>query len=124
MSELFPSLFPDSDIAKGFTSKTTKCAAIIDSVIAGSFKKDLAKEIRQAKYYSLIIDESTDISTESVMAIMVKYFDTSEQGIATFLLGLPALKGQFAADMIEILGDKLKTYRLDLSDCGICRRHD
>jgi len=112
LSELFPKLFPDSEIAKGYASKRTKCSALVDNVLAVNFRKELLKDLHQAQYYSLIIDESTDISTESVMAIVVKYFDINRQSIATHLLSLPVLKGESAEQLFGILSNDL-----NLSNC-------
>lgn len=37
--ELFSRLFPDSEIAKNYGSRRTKCSAIVDNVLAASFKE-------------------------------------------------------------------------------------
>lgn len=80
-------------------------------------KKYFLADIHQAQYYSLIIDESTDISTESVMAIVVKYFDLTKQNITTHLFSLPVLKGESDQELFDILIDELKANDLSLSNC-------
>ena len=117
MSENFPRMFPDSEIAKGYASRRTKCSALVDNVLATNFRKGLLENIQNAEYFSLIIDESTDISTESVMAIIVKYFDLSLQRVATHLLDLPPLTGETAEQLFNLLCNELKANDLDLSKC-------
>lgn len=117
LSEIFPKIFPDSEIAKSYASKRTKCSAIVNNVLAESFKKDLLKDIHQAQHFSLIIDESTDISTDSVMAIVVKYFDLQKQSVQAHLLSLPVVKGQSAQQLFDTLYDELKASDLDLCNC-------
>lgn len=117
LSEIFPKIFPDSEIAKSYASKRTKCSAIVNNVLAESFKKDLLKDIHQAQHFSLIIDESTDISTDSVMAIVVKYFDLQKQSVQAHLLSLPVVKGQSAQQLFDTLHDELKASDLDLCNC-------
>lgn len=52
----------------------TKCSMLIKNVIAPGLLESLEKDINNTGPYSLIIDESTDISVVKLMAIMVKYF--------------------------------------------------
>lgn len=89
----------------------------MNNVLAASLKRDLLKDTEQAQYYSLITDESTDICTESVMAIVVKYFHLQTQSIKTHLFSLPVLKGQSAEQLFDSLYDELKANDLDLSNC-------
>jgi len=51
----------------------TKCAAIIVNVIMPCIVDELKKEIG-TNYYSIIVDESTDVGTVKVMAYCIRYF--------------------------------------------------
>jgi len=50
----------------------TKCAGLIKNVIAPQLKEELISDLKD-KYYSLIIDESTDVSTEKHLCLMVRF---------------------------------------------------
>lgn len=47
----------------------TKCGALIKNVVAPTMKEELVKDIKGSKY-SLIIDESTDITTDKKIALL------------------------------------------------------
>lgn len=117
MSELLPAIFPDSEIAKGNASKRTKCSAVIDNVLGANFKKELQEKIEGSKFFSLIVDESTDISTESVMAVVVKYFDDAQNKESTSLLGLPLLKGTSAEGLFATMKEELGANNMNLQNC-------
>lgn len=117
VSELLPAIFPDSEIAKGNASKRTKCSAVIDNVLGANFKKELQEKIEGSKFFSLIVDESTDISTKSVMAVVVKYFDDAQNKESTSLLGLPLLKGTSAEGLFATMKEELGANNMNLQNC-------
>lgn len=51
----------------------TKCTALIKNVIAPSLLLDLIKDVGDSAF-SVIVDESTDISTEKLLSICIKYY--------------------------------------------------
>jgi len=65
----------------------TKCSSIIKHVIAPVLLDNLVNAIGQ-KGYSLIIDESTDVSVTKYLCMCVKYFDTTENRILTDFLSI------------------------------------
>ena len=65
----------------------TKCSKLITNVIAPAMLTDLVSDIG-AEGYSLIIDESTDVSIMKYLAILVRYHSRSKEEIATEFLGL------------------------------------
>lgn len=83
LSELFGKMFHDSEIAKGFSCKRTKSAQLVYDVMAPSFKIQLLLDIQNTSslavntVFSIIIDESTDITTEKLLAVAVKYYSTA-----------------------------------------------
>lgn len=64
------SCFPDSQIAQKMQMKKTKATAIIKNVIAVSEKEYLTRALKTNKF-SILIDESTDISCNKTMCIVV-----------------------------------------------------
>ncbi|KAE9522199.1 hypothetical protein AGLY_017459 [Aphis glycines] len=59
---LLQECFPDSEIAKGISTKRTKTTAIIKNVIGSSAKEDV------------LTDESTDIGTVKTSCVVIRYF--------------------------------------------------
>lgn len=52
----------------------TKCSKLISNVISPALLSELGEDIGNEPY-SLIIDESTDISVQKYMAVYIKYFN-------------------------------------------------
>ncbi|XP_050715070.1 uncharacterized protein LOC126997893 [Eriocheir sinensis] len=64
----------------------TKCTEMVQK-FGNHIKDDLVQQLRDNPF-SLIIDESTDISTTKCLTVLVKYFDPNEGKIKTRLLDL------------------------------------
>ncbi|CAG5006793.1 unnamed protein product [Parnassius apollo] len=71
VSEVISRAFHDSEIAKRFSCRRTKSAAIAYNVLGNNFEEKMLAELRprpeneteRSPVFSLIIDESTDVST-------------------------------------------------------------
>ena len=61
-SDLLPKLCPDSKIANNFKSKRTKSKCIVRNALAPYFHEQLVQRL-QTSHFSVIIDETTDVST-------------------------------------------------------------
>lgn len=75
---------PDSNIAEQLSMKRTKLSYIIEDGIA-SHEKDLISEVCRTQKFSVIIDESTDISVTQILAIVVRYFDVKKEDVTDAL---------------------------------------
>jgi len=51
--------------------RRTKCSAIIENCIGASIKQELARKLATSQF-SLMVDESTDISTTKMLAVSVR----------------------------------------------------
>ena len=60
----------------------TKCSALITSVIAPSLKQELIGDVSRQKF-SLLLDESTDVSVTKLLAICIRYFSSNSEKIET-----------------------------------------
>ena len=67
---LMPSIFPDSKIATNLSMHRTKCTGLIKNLIGRCLVKELLEDVGDS-FYSLIIDESTDISQEKLLTICI-----------------------------------------------------
>jgi large subunit ribosomal protein LP2 len=107
LSPLISETFHDSAIAKGFSCKRTKAAAITYNVLAESFKSTLRNDVNATgnensqKFVSLIIDETTDKGTKKCMAIVIKYFCERLLKVNTRLLNLVPVDGETAAEFFK-----------------------
>lgn len=73
-SDLLPELCPDSKIAHKFKCKQTKATCIVTNVLAPYFHDDLVLKLK-ALHFSVIIDETTDVSTRKELAVAVRFYE-------------------------------------------------
>lgn len=96
LTPLLSSIFPDSKITKNMTLKRTKTTSIMKNVIGKNFLQELCDSLKQpGSFYSLIMDESTDISEIKQSAFVIIYFDTNATMVKTQFL-----------DMVETVSGK------------------
>ena len=82
-TKLFQSMFPDSAIAKSFKCSRTKATAI-HKVIALEILQQIRHVLPEFKFFSLQVDESTDISVMQQMAITIRFFDNKSGCVRCF----------------------------------------
>ena len=79
-------MFPDSSkIAQKLCMKRTKLTYLMQDGIA-LHERQSQDEICRAPKFSIIVDESTDISVTQVLAIVVRYFDKNASDVVDRLL--------------------------------------
>lgn len=82
LTELLSDIFPDSKIAQEISLKRTKVTAIATAVIGDTEKEVLTCKLKQSKF-SVISDESTDISTQKSSCIVVRFYDEKSKQIVS-----------------------------------------
>ena len=75
----------DSNIVKNISMKRTKLSYIIQDGIAHHEKMQIT-DICKSNKFSIIIDESTDISVTQILAVVVRYFDNTVHDVIDSLL--------------------------------------
>ena len=103
-SKLFPSMFPDSAVAKEFKCSRTKATAIL-KVIAQDAWRSIERALGESKYFSLQTDETTDISVTQQMAIMLRFFDNSLGVVRCVFFKLEGVE-RATAEQLYLLIDK------------------
>ena len=89
-SNLVQKLFPDSPTVLHFRTKT-KC--IIQNACALYFHNVLTEQLRQS-FFSLIIDETTDVSTTKELALVCKLYYREKKAVVThFYNMIPVVSG-------------------------------
>eukprot|EP00794_Sanderia_malayensis_P015248 gene15248-16822_t len=96
---LLPSIFPDSTIAANLRMQRTKCTGLIVNLISPCLFQELIDDIGDS-FYSLIIDESTDVSQKKMLAICIRYYSASRQAIRTTFLKMLNLGASGTSDAI------------------------
>lgn len=79
---IIPQLDPSSDALRNLKIHRTKCSMLIKNVLGPSMLEALIEEIGDFPY-SIIIDESTDLSTQKVLCVIVRFFSHKARQVVT-----------------------------------------
>lgn len=116
LPQLIKSCAPDSNIMKNATCGRTKGTLLIKNVIGPensiSIQLDLSDGMTP---YSLIIDETTDISTKKVMAVIIRYFRVDNGKVIDRFLELVECSSGTAAAIYEHITNCLETNKIPLT---------
>ncbi|XP_043268500.1 uncharacterized protein [Venturia canescens] len=112
MIDILPQLDPSSHIISNLKLHRTKCSMLIKNVLGPCMLQELIQEIGDGPY-SLIIDESTDLSTQKVLCIMLRFFSFEKREVVTTFYRLIKLidadaKSVHSAIKLQLEQDGLK----------------
>ncbi|XP_076944684.1 uncharacterized protein LOC143615449 [Bidens hawaiensis] len=87
-------------------------------MIAEEIKKEIIKQIKEAKYYSIILDCTTDSSHLEQMTIIVRYLKLSSNSVTVekSFLGFLNVNDSTGKGLFEITVEELKSLGLELDD--------
>lgn len=89
----------------------SKCSAIIKNVLEPAMLKELLEEVGNQSY-SIILDESTDLTTEKYMAYCIRYYNSKLEKIVVDFLGFQ--------EVFEATANALhKCFKSFLSEIGL-----
>ena len=115
LSDLITDIFPDSEIAGQFQSKHTKSRAIVKHVLADHFRAQLYDNLKKT-FFSIIIDETTDISSEKLLAIVVRFFCAKEKRVKSQFLKLLEVAESDADTLVRALTSFFNKNQIPLSN--------
>lgn len=113
LTDMCKACFSDSKGCKDLKLKRSKCSALICNVIAPHFKQELIDDIGSRKF-SLIIDESNDISVTKLLGIGIRYFSASRKTFVTTFLDLVELDECNADALCHAIKKSLDNHGLKL----------
>lgn len=94
----------------------TKCSRLITEAISPAFKHMLMKDIKDEKF-ALLVDESTDVSTEKHLCIVIQYFSKTEKRIVTELVALVAVTEATSETLFNAIKAAVQDIGQTLSNC-------
>ena len=112
---LVKKMFPDSDVAQNMTLKKTKASYVMQDSIAWEEKSEIAK-ICQENKFSILIDESTDISVSQILAVVVRFFDSKKVKVTDALLDIVEVENGSAKGLYKAVKDLLVEKKIPLSN--------
>lgn len=108
-------IYTDSSICLNTKLGRTKCSTIISNIWYPFFQKELKTDIGDSPY-SLIIDESTDITFFKYLGIVIKYYSKSSNMCQTKFLKLQPLEACDANSIVDAIVRVLKEFDLKLDN--------
>ncbi|KAI5643242.1 hypothetical protein NE865_04660 [Phthorimaea operculella] len=115
LTDLCKDIFPDSKAIIDLKLHRTKCTQVINQVLAPHFKEELLKDIGSRKY-SIILDESTDISVTKFMGIIVRYFSLTLNAVVSPFLSLEPVEKADAIGLVTTLVNCLNSNNLPIAN--------
>ena len=112
-AKLFISMFPDSAIAKSFKCGRKKATAVVE-VVAQEVKQGILSRLEESQFFSIQIDETTDIGVNQQCGVMLRFFDNTEGKVRCTFYNLVTLESATADGIFQCL-DKL------FSDDGVLK---
>jgi hypothetical protein len=106
-SKFCPHCFPDSNVAKELSCSRTKTTDIIKNVIGPYVRKNIASHLRESKF-SIIIDETTDVSTKQSLVIAVRFFNDKLNKVNDCHFALVVVNSATANDIFLSIADVFK----------------
>ncbi|XP_066962132.1 zinc finger protein 862-like [Macrobrachium rosenbergii] len=121
MVNLCKSMFPDSAIAQAMSMKRTKCTDLTKA-LGTCISNELVSKLRINKF-SVIIDETTDVSSTKCLIILVKFFDQEAKLMKTGLLQLidvydenNEMVGSTGENLYNLIVNTLNAYNIPLDN--------
>lgn len=107
--------FADSKNTKDLKLHRTKCSEIIKNALGPHFKKTLLTDIGSSKF-SLIIDESTDITVHKYLGIVIRYYSSKQRNIVSTFFALIELETSDARGIVNALVNAVVDMGLNLKN--------
>ena len=85
----------------------SKFACLIKNIISPALKTDLIDDF-QNKKYAIIIDESTDISTQKHLCMLVRFLNDRRKEIVTGFIGLIPVQEATGEKMSNLIDEEIK----------------
>lgn len=112
-------IFPDSKIAQDIQLGRTKVTNIIRNVLGKSERSILAMKLKEVPF-SILADESTDVSTSKLMAIVVRLYDEEYKDVRSWQWCLAEIYTGSSADSstVTVTIDPENNEEIEINDAG------
>jgi hypothetical protein len=106
LSELLPQIDSKSQILSNLKIHRTKCTMILKNVVAPCMLDSLIQDVGDSLFF-IIIDESTDVASDKILCLMIKYFSNQRKKIVTAFYRLILVSECNAEGLFNAVKDQL-----------------
>ena len=78
-------------------------------------RQKIASSVQRAEYFTLLVDETKDLSKNEQMPICIRYLDPDDNTIVEHFLSFVVASSMTADHLSQYIVDTLARYNLDLS---------
>lgn len=107
--------FTDSKAVRDMKLHRTKCSEILKNVLGPHFKSNLRKDVGDSKY-SLIIDESTDITVHKYLGLVIRYSSSSMKKVTSTFFALIQLETCNARGIVDAIVKAIQEMDLNIQN--------
>ena len=88
------------------------------NLLASAIKSEIARKIKRAKYFSVILDCTPDASYQEQMSLIIRYVDSSSDNIfiEESFIGFLDVNDTTGQGFFDVLENELKCLDLDIDD--------
>ena len=115
LTPLFRDAFPDSEIAKNFSSRRMKTACVINGALAPSYQQVLVEAMKNGPY-SVTIDGSSDSGVEKMNPLTVRIINADSGMVHTQFLDM-CLSLSTAEGIFSKMQAALEKYEISWMNC-------
>jgi hypothetical protein len=94
---------------------STICDEVVD-LLASKVKKIIVNDIKSAKYFSVIVDSTPDISHTDQLSFVLRYVGKDGLPIERFIQFIPN-SGHKAENLADTVLNTLESHSIDINDC-------
>ncbi|KAG0418945.1 hypothetical protein HPB47_004474 [Ixodes persulcatus] len=113
LGELCRNQFRDSEGAKHLQLHRSKCSALIKNVLSPHFVDELLSHLG-SESYSLILDESTDISVTKLLGVVIVYYSEKAGKVVSTFQSFVELTDSKAQSIVDAVKMCLAQFGIDL----------
>uniref|UniRef100_A0A2S2R1F9 Zinc finger MYM-type protein 1 n=1 Tax=Sipha flava TaxID=143950 RepID=A0A2S2R1F9_9HEMI len=113
----------DIDLLNHLETASKNCTMISPQIqnevikaIGSAIEKKIVERIKSSKFYSILCDETTDISTEEQMTVCIRYVDLTNCVIQEDFLGFVKMTSTTGASIKNAIKQKLQELGLSLDN--------
>lgn len=108
-------MFPECDTVKKMTMKKTKASYVMQYGLAWEERQEIVEIWRENKF-SLMIDESTDISVTQILAVMVRFYDKKKFRVTDALLDIIEVEDASAEGLYKVVKELFQSKNIPLTN--------
>lgn len=104
---------PDKNVLNNIKCSRTKATSLINNKIGPFAQAAIAEKLKKT-FFSVIIDEATDISNTKCLAIVVRFFNTEEQNVSDVLFCLAEVSQATAEAIFNTVVSAFKKHSIPI----------